>query len=284
MPYVHTTDGLRIRYSVFGPRHGEPILLIQGLGTDSRGWALQRRTLARRYRVITVDNRGVGRSDKPLDGYDIERMALDCVEVLDAIGVGDAHVMGASMGGIIAQVIGVRYPTRVRSLVLACTGCRHHRWRRELLAEWAETARTRGMRAWAKENLRWIVGSRSLRRFGAGFGFLAPVFVSAPPHAFAGQIDAILAVDDDTRLELPAIRVPTLVVVGSQDTLTPQADAEELAELIPGAELAVIRGGAHGFMIEDASAFNRVVHGFLARVTAPAEAGDADEWLAVASD
>lgn len=268
MPFVHTTDGLRIRYAVLGPRDGEPVLLIQGLGTDSRGWARQRRALARRHRVITFDNRGVGRSDKPLDGYDVERMALDAVEVLDALEIDDTHVMGASMGGIIAQVVAVRYPERVRSLVLACTGCRHQRWRRELLAEWAETARTRGMREWAKDNLRWIVGPRSLRRFGAGFGFLAPVFMSAPGYAFAGQIDAILAVDDDTRLELPGIRVPTLVIVGSQDTLTPQADAEELAELIPGAELVVVRGGAHGFMVEAAPAFNRVVRDFLCRVTA----------------
>jgi 3-oxoadipate enol-lactonase len=268
MPYVHTSDGLRIRYDARGRRGAEPLLLIQGLGTDSRGWALQRRALSRRHLVITFDNRGVGRSDKPLDGYDIERMALDAVEVLDAVDVDRAHVMGASMGGIIAQVLAVRYPERVRSLVLACTACRHQPWRRELLAEWAETARTRGMRAWARENLRWIVGPRSLRRFGAGFGLLAPVFVSAPAHAFAGQIEAILAVDDDTRLELPAIAVPTLVIVGSQDTLTPQADAEELAELIAGAELAVVRGGAHGFMVEASAAFNRAVARFLERVAA----------------
>lgn len=266
MPVVHTSDGLRISYDVRGPREGEPVLLIQGLGTDSRGWALQRRAIARRHRVITFDNRGVGRSDKPLDGYGLERMALDSVEVLDALGVDAAHVMGASMGGVIAQVLAVRHPSRVRSLVLACTACRHHRWRRELLAEWAEMASEAGMRAWAHEHLRWIVGPRSLRRFGAGFGLLAPVFMSAPAHAFAGQIQAILALDDELRLELSTVDVPTLVLVGSQDTLTPQADAEEIAELIPGAELAVVRGGAHGFMVEAAPSFNRAVLDFLGRV------------------
>jgi 3-oxoadipate enol-lactonase len=265
MPYELSSDGLRIRYDVHGRRDGEPVLLVQGLGTDSRGWVLQRLGLVRRgYRVVTFDNRGVGRSDKPLDGYDLERMALDAVEVLDAVGIDTAHVVGASMGGIIAQIVGVRHAARTRSLVLACTGCHHQRWRRELLAEWAELASTRGMRAWSRENLRWIVGPRSLRRFGAGFGLVAPVFMSAPDYAFAGQVSAILAMDDSMRNELPAIAVPTLVVVGSQDTLTPQADAEEIAELIPGAELAVIRGGAHGFMVEAAPAFNRVVARFLA--------------------
>jgi pimeloyl-ACP methyl ester carboxylesterase len=265
VPYRHTSDGLRIRYEVHGPRHGAPVLLVQGLGTDSRGWVFQRRALTRAgHRVVTVDNRGVGRSDKPLDGYDLERMALDCVEVLDDVGIERAHVVGASMGGVIAQIMAVRHPDRLASLVLACTACRHHDWRRELFAEWADVATREGMRAWARTHLRWIVGPRSLRRFGAGFGWLAPVFVSAPAHAFTGQLSAILAVDDGLRHELAGIDVPTLVVVGSQDTLTPQADAEELAEHIPGARLAIVRGGPHAFMVEAAPAFNRVVLRFLA--------------------
>lgn len=265
MPYVHTSDGIRIRYDVHGPRDGDVLLLLQGLGADSRGWMLQRMHFARNYRVITVDNRGVGRSDKPVGSYDLERMTLDAVEVLDDAGVASAHVMGASMGGIMAQILAVRQPERVRSLVLACTACRHQPWRRELLTEWAELARDRGMRAFAAENLRWLVGSRSLRRFWPAFVALGSVFISAPQHAFIAQIRAILAVDDGLRHELAAIRVPTLVIVGSQDILTPQADSEELAELIPCAELAIVRGGAHGFTVEAAGAFNRTVDTFLGR-------------------
>jgi 3-oxoadipate enol-lactonase len=266
MPYVHTSDGIRLHYDVHGPRHGEPLLMIQGLGADSRGWTAQRLRFARRYRVITFDNRGVGRSDKPIGTYDLGRMALDAVEVLDDAGVDDAHVMGASMGGIMAQIIAIRQPERVRSLVLACTACRHQQWRRELLVEWAELARDRGMRAFAAENLRWLVGPRSLRRFWPAFTALSSVFISAPQHAFIAQVRAILAMDDSMRAELPSVVAPTLVIVGSQDILTPQADSEELAELIPGADLAIVRGGAHGFMIEAAGAFNRTVGEFLDRV------------------
>jgi 3-oxoadipate enol-lactonase len=276
VPYVHTSDGIRLRYDQHGPRHGDPILMIQGLGADSRGWTLQRLHFARRHRVITFDNRGVGRSDKPIGTYDLERMALDAIEVLDDAGVASAHVVGASMGGIIAQVVALRHPARVQSLVLACTACRHQPWRRELLAEWAELARDRGMRTFAAENLRWLVGSRSLRRFWPAFNALSPVFISAPQHAFIAQTRAILAMDDDLRYELGAIAAPTLVIVGSQDILTPLADSEELAELIPGAELAIVRGGAHGFMIEAAGAFNRTVAEFLDR------AGSADADGAVA--
>ena len=82
------------------------------------------------------------------------------------------------------------------------------------------------------------------------------------------QVQAILAMDDGLRVELAGIAVPTLVLVGSQDILTPMGDSEELAELIPGAELAVIRGAAHGFMLEQGAAFNRTVLDFLGRVTA----------------
>ncbi len=266
MPHVVTSDGIRLRYDVYGPSSGEPLLMIQGLGTDSRGWLPQRLHFSHRYRVITFDNRGAGRSDKPAGPYDLERMAFDAIEVLDAAGIDDAHVMGASMGGIIAQIMGVRHADRVRSLVLACTACRHHPWRRELLVEWAELARDRGMRAFAAANLRWLVGPRSLRRFWPAFNALTSVFMSAPQHAFIAQVRAILAMDDAMRIELPSINVPTLVIVGSQDILTPQGDSEEIAELIPGAELAIVRGGAHGFMIEDAGAYSRAVGEFLERV------------------
>lgn len=276
--HVRTSDGIRLRFDLTGPRDGHPLLMIQGLGTDSRGWVAQRGHFARRgYRVLTFDNRGVGRSDKPFGTYDLERMALDAVEVLDAAGFASAHVMGASMGGIIAQILGVRHAARVRSLVLACTACRHQPWRRELLQEWLELARDRGMRAFAAQNLRWLIGSRSLRRFWPAFNALSPVFISAPQHAFIAQIRAILAMDDRMRDELAGVGAPTLVIVGSQDILTPQADSEEIAEHVPDAELAIVRGGAHGFMVEAAPAFNRAVGEFLERVVLEQQDADRDE-------
>ena len=265
MPFTRASDGTRIHYDVFGRRGGEPVLMLQGLGADSKGWLLQRGAIARRYKGIAVDNRGVGRSDRPAGPYDLAEMAGDAVAVLDAAGVESAHVMGASMGGILAQILAVTHPERVRSLVLACTACRQVPWRRELLEEWAAVAEAQGMRAFAQRNLRWLVGPRSLRRFWPAFGILGPLAVSASPHAFVAQARAILAADDSLRFELANIGGPTLVIVGSQDILTPLADSEELASLIPGAELAVVRGGAHGFMVEHAGTFNRVVVDFLER-------------------
>jgi pimeloyl-ACP methyl ester carboxylesterase len=266
MPFTQGEDGARIHYEVAGRADGEPLLLIQGLGADLKGWAAQRYALGRRYRLLLVDNRGAGGSDKPDGPYDLEVMATDAVAVLDAEGVDRVHVMGASMGGVIAQIIAVRHPHRVRSLVLACTACHHHDWRVELLESWAVLAEERGTRALAGEAIRWLVGPRHHVRFRLPFGLLGPLVLNLPAHAFAAQARAITAMSDEVREELHFVDAPTLVIVGTQDILTPLPDSEELAELIPGAELSVIPSAAHGLMLEAANAFNDRVLDFLARV------------------
>jgi 3-oxoadipate enol-lactonase len=271
MPYTEASDGARIHYDVFGRRDREPVLMVQGLGVDSRGWMMQRSAIGSRYCGITFDNRGVGRSDKPPGPYAMTQLADDASRVLEAAGFESAHVMGASLGGVISQVFAVMYPEQIRSLVLACTGCRHHRWRRELFEEWIASANAKGMRAFAHDNARWLVGPRSLRRFWPLFDLLGPLAITAPTHSFVAQCRAILDADDDLHHSLVDIKVPTLVIVGSQDILTPVGDSEELAELIPNAELVVIRGAAHGFMVEAFRPFNEAVLEFLDRVTVGAQ-------------
>jgi 3-oxoadipate enol-lactonase len=241
--------------------------MIQGLGVDSRGWMLQRGSFGRRHRCIAVDNRGTGGSDAPPGPYDLLRMAEDAIEVLDAEGIERAHVVGASMGGVIAQIIGVLHQHRVLSLTLACTACRHHDWRRELFAEWATVVEARGMRAMAEEDgMRWLVGPRLQRRFGVWINVLARVLMQTDPEPFVAQVHAILDASDELRWQLHTIAVPTLVITGSQDTLTPVGDAEELAELIPTSRLYVLSGAAHGLMAEAPNAFNDAVTGFLDEV------------------
>lgn len=281
MPVTVASDGTPIAYEVVGPADAPPLLLIQGLGTDRRGWVLQQAVLGRSYRCISFDNRGVGRSGKPAGPYDLEVMAADAVAVLDALGVESAHVMGASMGGVIAQILGVRHPERVRSLVLACTACHHQPWRRELLEEWRATACSKGMGALTNKALRWLVGPRNVRRLVLPARLFGSVLLNVPTHAFAAQIDAILSMSDDMRFELDGVRVPTLVIVGSQDILTPYGDSEELVDRIPGAELHVIHGAAHGVMAEAANSYNRAVVDFLERVVAAEPAETAPAPLAI---
>lgn len=275
MAYARASDGARIHYEAFGRRDAPAVLMIQGLGADKHGWDMQRFTLALRYRVIAFDNRGAGRSDKPFGIYSIEQMADDAAAVLDHVGVTAAHVVGASMGGAISQLMTVRHPTRVLSLTLACTACRNQPWRRELLEQWMEAALERGMGAMTREAARWVMAPRSFRRLVPAFGWLGPLAMGRPAHSFVAQVRAILAADDELADELHNIDVPTLVIVGNQDILTPRGDSEEIADRIPGAELVVISGAAHGFMVEHASTFNKILMDFLQRVSKPQPAAAA---------
>jgi 3-oxoadipate enol-lactonase len=268
MAYAWAADGTRLHYQVMGRPGGDPVLLIQGLGSDLTGWTWQRLAFAPRFRTVALDNRGAGRSDKPFGRYSLEQMAGDALAVLDHAGIERAHIVGASMGGVIAQLIATTHPHRVRSLVLVCTACSHHQWRRELLNEWASIANERGTGEMAKRAVHWVMSSRSMRRFWPAVGWFGPLAMSLPAHAFASQVRAILDAPPELAERLAGVAAPTLVVVGNQDILTPRGDSEELAERIPGAELVVISGAAHGLMIEHASTFNRVVLEFLTRVAA----------------
>jgi 3-oxoadipate enol-lactonase len=267
MPYARSSDGIRLHYEVLGRHNAPAVLMIQGLGADKHGWDMQRFVLAARYRVVALDNRGAGRSDKPFGHYSLEQMADDAMSVLDHLGIDSAHVVGASMGGAISQIVALKHPERVRSLTLACTACRNHPWREELITGWATQASERGMGSMTREAARWVIGPRSFRRLLPAFGWLGPLAMGRTSHAFVAQVRAILATDEAMADRLGEITVPALVMVGNQDILTPRGDSEELADRLPNAELVVISGAAHGFMVEHATTFNRVLLEFLGRVT-----------------
>jgi 3-oxoadipate enol-lactonase len=265
MPFVHATDGTRIHYEVTGKSGATPVLMIQGLGASKNAWNLQRIAMATRFRIISFDNRGAGRSDKPTEPFTLEQMADDALAVLDAAGIETAHVVGASMGGVISQIVAVKYPHRVRSLTLVCTACRNHPWRQELLQSWAKTAADKGMIEVGKEAAQWVMSPRSFRRLVPAFTWMGPLAALRPRHSFVSQIDAILNTREDLVDQLSTITAPTMVIVGNQDILTPRGDSEEIAERIPNSELVVISGAAHGLMMEHSSTFNKILIEFLQR-------------------
>lgn len=265
MPFAFSSDGVRLHYEVTGRPSAPPVLMIQGLGAGKNAWNLQRVAMATRFRMIAFDNRGVGRSDKPSGPYKLEQMAHDAIAVLDAAGFNDAHIVGTSMGGVIGQIIAVKNPHRVRSLTLASTACRNHKWRYDLLKHWANTAEHQGMHALGHEAAQWVIGPRSFRRILPTLGWLGPLALMRPTAPFISQVQALLSNDDSLNDMLPMITAPTLVIVGNQDILTPRGDSEEIVERIANAELVVISGGAHGLMIEKAATFNRILIEFLQR-------------------
>ena len=265
MPFVSALDGTRIHYEVTGRIGRTPVLMIQGLGASKNAWNLQRIAMATRFRIISFDNRGAGRSDKPTEPFTLEQMADDAIAVLDAAGIETAHVVGASMGGVISQIVAVKYPHRVRSLTLVCTACRNHPWRQELLQSWAKTAEEKGMIEVGKEAAQWVMSPRSFRRLVPAFTWMGPLAALRPRHSFVSQIHAILDTREDLVDQLSTITAPTMVIVGNQDILTPRGDSEEIAERIPNSELVVISGAAHGLMMEHSSTFNKILIEFLQR-------------------
>ena len=265
VPFVSALDGTRIHYEVTGRVGRTPVLMIQGLGASKNAWNLQRIAMATRFRIISFDNRGAGRSDKPTEPFTLEQMADDAIVVLDAAGVETAHVVGASMGGVISQIVAVKYPQRVRSLTLVCTACRNHPWRQELLQSWAKTAEEKGMIEVGKEAAQWVMSPRSFRRLVPAFTWMGPLAALRPRHSFVSQIHAILDTREDLVDQLSTITAPTMVIVGNQDILTPRGDSEEIAERIPNSELVVISGAAHGLMMEHSSTFNKILIEFLQR-------------------
>jgi len=262
--------------------HGDPLLLIMGLAVDSSGWMFQVPAFAERYRTIAFDNRGVGRSAKPAGPYTIHEMADDAAGLLDALGVERAHVVGVSMGGMIAQELVLRHPARVRGLVLACTfpepDADVEGLRRFSLRELGGSVTAEGQMRIDVSSLDplHVLQHMLPRVFSPGFmerelPKVIEVFSRGLEHgisleAILAQVEALMAHRATDRLH--RIQAPTLVITGDADQLVPPGNSDVLAREIPGARLVKVPGGSHGFNFEMPDVFNREVLAFLASVSA----------------
>ncbi len=250
MPYATTPSG-RLSYTIHGPEdasgYPETLLLIMGLAGSGAMWFRLLPHVRTRYRVITFDNRGTGDSSPANAPMTMSGMSADAVAILDAAGVETAHVMGASMGGMIAQHLALDHRDRVCSLILACTTAGGHREAPNLrllaasaVRPFVGPGRTAGIIAPAlySERSRTETPGRvrdDMRMRGADrIGTLTPLM----------QMAAIAR--HDTRVQLHALaNLPTLVLHGSEDKLIPVSHGRELAELIPGATLIELPHTGH---------------------------------------
>jgi pimeloyl-ACP methyl ester carboxylesterase len=259
---------IRVHYEVSGK--GDPVLLINGLSAPAVNWALQAKALAPHFTVIVFDNRGVGETDLPGDPvYSTGQLADDAAALLEHLKIPRAHVVGASMGGTIAMELALREPRLVRSLALACTWAEGDARFLHTLESWISLA----YRVPIEERYRSVVYPWLFSpEFFAKKENVEQVFqrsVAYPhqtkPEAIERQGRGIMAWNGTRVARLGSIRVPTLVVVGKDDILTPPAFSRALARRIRGAKLVVLPGG-HGFFIEQAELFNRTVLRFLKSV------------------
>ncbi|NWF78092.1 MAG: alpha/beta hydrolase [Chloroflexi bacterium] len=251
-------NGININYEAEG--HGEPLVMIMGFAANRNGWMPQIRSFKKYYRVITLDNRGVGKSDKPPGPYSTKMMADDTVKLMDFLGIEKAHILGLSMGGMIAQELAINYPQRVMKLILAST----YASRDETSGDTAQLAKFRELTP--EKKLRAIIGlafNKPVYRFT--FALLARIqtkFMRASDRVgIAGQSEACQ--QHNTLERLPLITRPTLVIVGTGDRVIKPVSSEIIAHRIPNAKLVRIQGGSHYLSLEMRKAFNREVLNFL---------------------
>jgi 3-oxoadipate enol-lactonase len=262
MPYA-TNNGARIYWEEHGA--GAPVLMIMGLSFSLDMWYRTTPLIAQTHRALLLDNRGVGRSDVPSGPYSIRTMAEDARAVLDAAGVESAHIIGASMGGMIAQELALLHPRRVRSLLLACTSCGGLRSKLPDLRRFRERAKWDG-RTPEERILGWnpllYADSTPAGRIDEDTVVRLRWYPTA--RGYLSQLSAVVRWSSYSRLR--RIQVPTLIVHGDSDLLIPPKNAEILARRIPGARMRIIPDAGHIFTTDQPGAASGLLIEFLERV------------------
>jgi len=286
-------NGININYEVHG--HGEEtlVLIIGGIAPQ-RVWIFQTCEFKKHYRVITFDNRGFGGSDKPggCGAYTMKIMADDVVGLMNHLDIEKAHVLGQSLGGMIAQVLAINYPCRINKLILASTfagrnippdllealGYEKGDEPSGIAQEFSkamgypkgftdEDARREPM---LKIVLTLTSCAFNTRPFRIAFriaGKLIKLCVKFYYQFFMettglpGQEEALLA--HNTLKDLPKIQVPTLVITGDNDRIINPSSSDMIAKLIPHATLVKVKDGSHAFFVEKRGEFNKIVLDFL---------------------
>ena len=258
---------LRIAYELRGTLHARRpwLTLIQGLGFDSSGWGPVLGKLQKHFRLVLIDNRGSGRSGMPQQSLKIADMARDVMSVLDDAGIRRSNVLGASLGGMVAQELAVLCPERVRRLVLACT-----------TPGWPFAFPMPASSALLMTSFRGLPAEIALRRMVENA--LSPQTLrqhpelverlvthqrSRPADRRAWSAQALAGASYTGRLTQSRIQAPTLVVQGGADKVVDPRNGKLLADRIPGAELVAFPELGHLLFWEDPEGFAAAVTSFL---------------------
>jgi 3-oxoadipate enol-lactonase len=232
---------------------GAPLLLITGFGISGAVFEPVLDRYAERFSCIVFDNRGSGRSQAPLRPTSMPELAADAVGLLDELGIASAHVYGVSMGGMIAQEVALRFPERVRGLVLGCTSPGGPRAVRPTVRELrvVAAAAAGAPRSPVDSTLAAVLFSERFRRDEPERAhFLLEHFRRHLPAAQGVAAQLLASVFHDTVSRLDQVQAPTLVLHGERDVMAPLGNARMLAERIPNAELAIVPGAGHAYALE----------------------------------
>jgi pimeloyl-ACP methyl ester carboxylesterase len=245
-----------------------PLVLIPGLGGKGRSWEPFLSSIQDPFRTLVFDPPGSGQAAALEGPVTIRGLAESTLELLDSLGLPEFAVVGRSMGGMIAQELALLAPGRVSRLVLASTTARVDRHLAEVFHLWARMADL-GVPPEVRHRsaMLWCLGAQSLADGGRAMAYLRAKAVVDRPADYAMQARA--CAEHDALARLPAVQVPTLVVAGTDDRLTPSWHAERLAGTLPNARLLYIEGTGHLPYLEAPGAFQKGVLEFLQEDTRP---------------
>ena len=261
---VATVNDIELNYKLEGDAE-ETIVLVNGLADDLETWVLQVGDfLAAGYRVLRFDNRGIGATSKPTGPYSSRMLADDAKALVDSLGITDFHLMGVSMGGMIAQEYALTYPGDLRSVAFACTYAAPGPFCSRMFAMWADMAPVLGVPFVMRDVTLWAFTLSFFEQRTAELEEFetAMRYMNQPVHAYLAQLAVIQG--HDTTGRLGEITTPSLVLAGEEDILIPVALSRRIHEGIPGSEWATTKGG-HGCIWEHPAEFNRTYLDFVAR-------------------
>jgi 3-oxoadipate enol-lactonase len=259
---VAKVNGIELNYKLEGDGD-ETIVLINGLADDLETWALQIDDfLAAGYQVLRFDNRGIGSSSKPAGPYSSKMLADDAKALVDVLGVSNFHLMGVSMGGMIAQEYALSYPGDLRSVTFACTYAAPGPFCSRMFAMWADTAPVLGVPFVMRDVTLWAFTVPFFEQRGEDLAEFetAMRYMDQPVHAYLAQLAVIQ--NHDTTSRLDQITVPSLVMAGEEDILIPVSLSRRIHEAIPGSQWATTKGG-HGCVWERPAEFNKTFLDFV---------------------
>jgi 3-oxoadipate enol-lactonase len=259
-----TAGDIDFAYDITGS--GPPVLMINGIGADRTAWGLQVPDLSKAFTVITFDNRDVGETrwrGEP-SAYAVTDMAADAAALVQGLRLGPVHVVGASMGGAIAQEFAAAFPDLTTTVTTVCSWPKCDPWMIELMSQWDDVFRSQGAVAWARNSWLWVFTHRFYAQEGALESLLQSVADAPNPQsleAYLRQSDAFKAHDATSRLG--SITAPAHVICGEEDIYTPVRYSIDIANAIPGATLSVMPAVGHGMFWETTDAFNQLVAQFI---------------------
>lgn len=260
---IAKVNGINLNYTIEGA--GDWLVLIGGYASSNwQSWGAMLTELAKRYKVLAFDNRGIAGSDAPDVPYSTRMLAEDTLALMDHVGIDRARVLGKSMGGAIGQWVALLAPHRVRCLAMTSTTARPDSRAKKMVRWWMDTARDSGFAKLFPGELTYFYTAKYYDENPAAIerGEKALIGVNRPVHGFLRMGEALIA--HDTWDRLPEITMPTFLLCGADDMITPAAHSRAMAARLPNAELHIIPDTLHGVMTEKPETFQLVLD-FLAR-------------------